>query len=85
MSSDQTVRLYVNEIYEIENELALTGLQLSDDDKCFAMLEGLREDYSALKTILKHETENSFEEVVSRLEAREEDIEWEKKTDREDM
>lgn len=78
MKPEQTVRAYVNSIYEIENELALTGMELSDDDKRFALLEGLREEYVILKTILQHETELSFEEMVSRLEAREEEFDREK-------
>jgi len=36
MDENQTVRAYVNSIYEIKNELALTGHELSDDDKKFA-------------------------------------------------
>lgn len=74
MGQDQSVRSYVNSIYEIENELALTGYELSADDKKFALLEGLDEGYSVVKTILQNDTELAFEDMVSRLEAREDEI-----------
>jgi len=74
MERDQSVRSYVNSIYEIENELALTGYELSDEDKKFALLEGLHDGYNIMRTILQHETELSFEDMVSRLEAREDEL-----------
>lgn len=77
MDPAQSVRSYVNSIYEIENELAITGLELSNDDKRFALLEGLPEPYSIIKTILQHDTGLCFEEMVSRLEAREDELERE--------
>jgi len=75
MEPEQTIRSYVNSICEIENELGMKGLELSDEDKKFALLEGLREEYSILKSILQHQQDLSFEEMVSRLESREDDIE----------
>ena len=78
MGEDQSVRSYVNKIYEIENELALTGYELSADDKKFALLEGLHEGYSVVRIILQNDTELAFEDMVSRLEAREDEISREK-------
>jgi len=72
MKPEQSIRSYVNSIYEIENELSLTGHELSDEDKFFALLERLRDDYGMLKTILQKNAELEFEEMVSRLELREE-------------
>jgi len=72
MKPEQSIRSYVNSIYEIENELSLTGHELSDEDKVFALLESLRDDYGMLKTILQKNAELEFEEMVSRLELREE-------------
>lgn len=47
---------------------------MSEDDKKFALLEGLHEDYSIVKTILQHDAQLMIEYMVSRLESGEVEI-----------
>lgn len=74
MKEGETVRAYVSSIYEIENELEVSGDELSDDDKTFALLEGLPEQYGIIRAIIQNEMDMPFEDMVLRLESREDEM-----------
>lgn len=74
MGDKQSLRSFVESISEIENDLALSNYKLSADDKTFALLQGLRDEFDVYRSVLQNNPELSFEEIVSRLEIREEEI-----------
>lgn len=51
MKPEGSIRFYVKTIFEIENERAMTDLELGDDDKELASLEGLNKEYYLLLSI----------------------------------
>lgn len=74
MDEDQTIRGFVESIHEIENELHMGGYEVSDSDKKLALLGGLLDEYEMVKTVLQGEENLSFEGMVARLEARQDEI-----------
>ena len=70
----QSIQQFGNSITKIENELASSGYTVSSFDKCFALLEGLPASYDTIRTVLREKEDVSFEEMVGKLEAREEEL-----------
>lgn len=70
----QSIQEFVNEICDIENRLAMSGYTLNSEDKRFALLEGLPDDYEMLKTVLEGDELQNFEAIVDRLLIREDQI-----------
>jgi len=74
MSDRDTIRKYANSICSIQHELSYSGHELSENEKKFTLLNGLREEYEMKKQILlERVTKTSFEQLVSSLEHTEED------------
>ena len=70
----QSMQEYSNEITSIENQLAASGYKLTSFDKKYALLEGLSDEYDTTRTILREKDDLSFEQIVAKLESREEEL-----------
>ena len=70
----ESIEEFVNKICDIENRLALSGYSLNTEDKRFALLEGLPEEYEMLKTVLEGQELQDFEAIVARLLIREDQL-----------
>ena len=74
MEQGTTIREFANAICTIERELAFAGKTIDNDDKKYALLNGLRDEYAIKKTILQESYGISFEQMVSSLELTEDEI-----------
>lgn len=74
MAEGTSIRSFVNEICAIERKLLFAGKAIDEDDKKFALLNGLLPAYIVKKTILQEKTEMAFESMVSSLEHTEDEL-----------
>lgn len=75
MEQGTSIRAFVNEICTIERQLSFAGKIVEEDDKKYALLNGLRKEYHVKKTILQENYDTSFEKMVSSLEMTENELE----------
>ena len=68
MGQEMTAREFVNKICRIERELAFAGKVIDDNDKKYALLNGLCDEYAIKKAILQESCGTSFANMVSSLE-----------------
>lgn len=68
MSQQESVREFVNRICTIERQLSFAGKHIDEDDKKYALLNGVRAEFEVKKTILMESYDVSFEKMVSSLE-----------------
>ena len=63
-----------NIICTIENELSLTAYVFPEENKCFVLLSGLKEEFEIKKIIRSESHEQNFEALVSRLKQAENEM-----------
>ena len=69
-----SIREFVNQICAIERQLAFAGKIVEEDDKKYALLNGLRPEFAIQKTILQETYGATFEKMVSSLELTEDEV-----------
>ncbi len=74
MERSASIRLFLNEICNIELQLAFSGKVIEEQDKKHEFLNGLRQEYHVKKTILQESYDTSFEKMVSMLETTEDEL-----------
>ena len=71
---------FVDKICTIERELAFAGKVIDDDDKKYALLNGLRDEYAIKKAILHESYGTSFAKMISSLEITENELKTNEKS-----
>lgn len=74
MGNGDTVRRYVKSILTIAHEMSYAGKVLSDDDKKYALLNGLRTEFYVMIMILQENLADSFESLVASFELTEDEL-----------
>lgn len=72
MREIQTIRSFVEELCEFENDFAFSKFKLETKDRTFALLQELEKECNMKTVVLQNSSILSLEDKVSRLEVREE-------------
>lgn len=70
-TSSQTIGDIVQEISGIENYLAFCRHARKEDDKLFALYQGIGDEHEIIRIMLQNSTDVNFEDAISKLEVRE--------------
>lgn len=71
---DVSIQQYADSIVGTENWLAANGYVLPSMEKIFALLEGITVNYGMICTIVRKDDSLSFEQVVEKLQVREDKL-----------